>query len=243
MLPTLMLACAPVEPRSPTEPTPTGDTGEPLPPPAPPTVRHQLCLNGAGADEDGGNPFVTALCEGLPNVLRNEGDPFFRTWELRLAREAMLEVLDTDGDGAVTDADEAVVDVLGYSWGGVNATLIDLHAEPGVTSRRPLIGRMALIDPFVPPADEPLVLAGRVEALWSYRHTVAPPWDCSAEAFAGPYIGRPMDCSSIDGPCVEHDVSADRTVSHCSIVSEVAPYVRANLVDGTSTAPAVWVLP
>jgi pimeloyl-ACP methyl ester carboxylesterase len=219
--------------------TVSGTVPEPTPAPVAPTVRRQLCLYGATQVTDGANPVFDDLCEALPDPLRNPVEDIagFRIFELDDARAAMLTALDTDGDGLVTDADEAIVDVLGYSWGGVNALQLALHEEPGVTATRPLIGRVAVIDPFVPPHDEPIVLGGPVEQVWSYGHSESPSWDCSALAPLGPYRSRPIDCGSTDAPCAEYDLSRDRVVGHCTIVLEAGDWALENVVDGTSPAP------
>lgn len=201
--------------------------------------RHQLCFYGATEPGDGANPEIDALCESLPSLLRNDdsGLAGFRLYEGDLAEAAMLAALDTDGDGRITDDDTAIVDVLGYSWGGVITTQLDLHALEQVVSSGPVIGRVVTIDPFVPPHDVPLPIVGQVEEIWSYGHSIAPPWDCSTGAPLSPYRSRPIDCSTTTAPCTEYDLSLDRLVGHCSIVDEVGAWALANLVDGRRPAP------
>lgn len=210
-----------------------------------PTERKRFCLYGATEPTDGANPWFEPGCEALPGLVRNpEGDlPGFRNYEFGDMVELLIDALDTDGDGLVTDDDSTIVDLLGYSWGGMNATRIDPHADERVQTDHALIGRMALIDPFVPPAGVLLPLEGEVEAVWSYRRTSSPDWDCSALAPLGPYEGRPLDCSTTDGACTEYDLSIDRVVGHCTIVPEVIDWAVENVLTGESPAPEALIVP
>ena len=214
--------------------------------PADPTLaplqRVQMCFFGAVNAEDGANPRLAQLCETLPDLVRNDvsGHPAFEIVELDDAIDVMFDVLDQDGDGRITDADRVIIDLMAYSWGGVNSTRIDLHNDERVghlvDTERPLIGRLVLIDPFIPPADVPLELRGQLERVWVYGHTEAPTWDCSIGAPLAPYIGRPVDCSTTTAPCTNYDLSIDREVGHCSIVDEVGEWALANL-RGEDPAP------
>lgn len=210
----------------------------------PEIVRYQLCNFGAGEFDTGANPWVDEACEALPNVIRNpeNGRAGFRIYELSDMRAAAIEALDVDGDGVVTVEDHVVLDVLGYSWGGVNTAQLDLAAQEGVDHPSP-IGRKVLIDPFIPPHDELLSVAGDIEAVWSYGHSVAPGWDCSTGAPLAPYRSRPLDCDSTEASCLEYDLSIDRTVGHCTIVVEVIDWAVENLLEGTTPAPASLLRP
>lgn len=207
--------------------------------PEEPPTRLQLCNFGAGEFDTGANPWIDDACETFPNLVRSPetGRAGFRIYEVSAMREAAIQALDTDGDGLVTEEDNAVLDVLGYSWGGVNTVQLDLRDDERVQVLQP-IGRKVVIDPFVPPHDEPLTIGGEPEAIWSYGHSVAPDWDCSTGAPLAPYRSRPLDCTTTGaGTCLEYDLSLDRTVGHCSIVGEVIDWAAENLLEGTTPAP------
>lgn len=199
--------------------------------------RVQLCMYGAFVETDGGNPALTRICNQLPERVRApNGRAGFLITEEDQAREALFDVLDSNGDGIVDDDDDTVVDVVGYSWGGVLTSRFDLHLDDRVQSERPLFGRVVLIDPFIPPAGEALDVSIVSQRLWSYVHSEVPAQDCSNGVAFGPYVGRPLDCEGSAMDCLEFDVSTVSQVGHCSIVPVVEDWVLANLLDGTDPA-------
>jgi len=237
-----LTACAP----SPSEPSDTRDDPLPTSPIYP--VR-TLCLAGAYLITDGGNPWFEAICRQTEGVIEDcAGDrceALFAIADVPHTLDVLVEALDTDHSGVVDDDDAPVhLQVLAYSWGGANALrTFDLTADPRFGGSRVYFDATVTIDPYRPLEAERLEPTPSHRRVWSYRHSVTPHGDCSAQALAGPYRGIPVSCP--DGRrCVDYDLSLEpgRTypgpwggtqtgaqLGHCTIVPAVADLALHNL--------------
>jgi pimeloyl-ACP methyl ester carboxylesterase len=142
--------------------------------------------------------------------------------------EAVFAALDTNADRVLDASDERCqLDVLGYSWGGVNA--VDLarrmHADSRVGAPW-AVTRLVLLDAYQPGAK--LVIPPNVERVVSFRHSIAPANDCSRDAPFGPYLGLAPRCAAVPNAvsaqlCEDFDfsLSAGRfrggAVGHCDV--------------------------
>lgn len=207
-----------------------------------------LCLSGAGSRRTGGNPAFARVCEPLEGLVRRcdpDGrcHPTFQITEKGAASEALFEALDRDGDGRVGANDAACeVNVVGYSWGGVNAVeitrafLSDARVDP---SRRS-VSHLVAIDAYRPMAK--LNVPEGVDVFTSIRHSASPRGDCSERSPLGPYTGivprcRAKQCSDVDlsaTPDASFE-SLDRgrlrgaRIGHCSIVGVAGAMIWAQL--------------
>jgi pimeloyl-ACP methyl ester carboxylesterase len=206
-----------------------------------------LCMAGAFQRGDGANPAFERLCERLPGIAKECSGgrcyAMFSMVQVEQALEALIASLDSDRDGRVTGGDRRCdVALAGYSWGGVNALELArrVATSPRFDAERRTVARVALIDPFAPHVGARLEVAGNVQAIWSYRHSVSPPSDCSAHAPLGPYRGIPLACAG-STRCRDRDLTADGVsrdeVGHCAIVEHVAAAVEAHLTTGSDAPP------
>lgn len=201
-------ACRPLASSSEAPPVTLGtdhDGGAPPMSTAPLTQR-AVCFSGASAGEpyrSGGNAELGALCEQLPGLVRPREYPFF-TWREDTDKplRALLKILDTDHDGKVTRADAPVaLTIVGFSWGAFNARDLALAIleEPRFAAERKVVARLFLLDPFRTRAlvipESAIHVPGNVDRAWVWRHSIAPPTDCSTSAPLGPYLGRPPVCT------------------------------------------------
>lgn len=223
-----------------------------------------LCLAGAFTLADGANPLVGLMCDQMPGLVERcneEGcDPMWpittvvfegdQSELVESAYEALFEALDTTNDGVVNQEDEqCTVSVLGYSWGGINASMISqvLAEDPRIEVDGPIIDRMVTIDAFHPGFLEGYTIAPTVDRFWNYRHTEANyGFDCSEFSIAGPYLGLTPLCSG-NTRCVDYDYSVDQEATysnhvgasltgaqagHCTVVSMAYDNVLTNLLTG-----------
>lgn len=217
-----------------------------------------ICLEGAGIHETGGNPYLGELCEQIPGLIREcVGSlcyPRFGMLASDAAFEALFARLDQNQDGRYDEADPACeVQILGYSWGGVNATQIAerLLSDPRVAPSRRVVHKLIVIDPYIPLAE--VRVAEGVVNFWEYRHSIAPTWDCSAGVPLGPYLGlAPLCHHSVR--CVDYDYSLapdqhfygrpGAEIGHCNIVKSATPSILHNIgtgQDDPAAPPSVLV--
>jgi len=200
-----------------------------------PSLPFTICMNGAGGDRHPGNQVVDAMCAGLSGLVQDcAGETCratFRFSELTRVVDVM-RALRSDDEGRARP-----LHVVGYSFGAVNAldAIARLHADPALDEESARVDRVAVIDPFAPFASEPLDVADNVRAFWSYRHSIAPVDDCSADRpVIGPYEGLRPRC--LDGtPCFDFDWSVDAEtahVDHCDVTDVSAPAIVHNLAEG-----------
>ncbi len=188
----------------------------------------------------GGHRTFEAFCESAEVQGRIDDcrlapcQPTFATFPLLTAEpvwEVVFSALDANADGALDGSDELCqLDVLGYSWGGVNAADLArrMHDDPRV--RAPWgVTRLVLLDAYQPGAK--LTIPPNVERVVSFRHSTAPADDCSANAPFGPYLGLAPRCAadaagSIKQVCEDFDFSLSSArfggrpgvkVGHCDV--------------------------
>ncbi|MEM6291962.1 MAG: hypothetical protein AAGA54_11880 [Myxococcota bacterium] len=225
----------------------------PVPDTAEPPARRQpvascevtVCLSGAGPKHVGGNPAFARLCEPLPGLVpacSADGvcSPAFQITEKKAALTAALEALDHNDDGRIDDGDpQCVFNIVGYSWGGVNATELAktfLHDERVASSHR-AVDRLVVIDPYRPMAR--VEVPQGVSRFHSIRQSDPPTNDCSRNSPLGPYRGLLPRCEAAE-TCEDLDVSSTpdtrypmsdrrtvegRDVGHCRIVGVATPMV------------------
>ncbi len=226
--------------------------------PRAPASRRTVCLTGAG-----GHRTFESFCES-PLVVGRIDDcrngpchPTFSTFPMPNAESvwtAVFEALDTTHDGKLDDQDEVVeLDVIGYSWGGVNA--VDLAARMAKDERVATpwrVKRLILLDAFQPGAS--LSIPANVDKTFSFRHSVAPANDCSNNALLGPYLGIAPSCAASQA-CFDFDFSLGQeqhfgrqlatSVGHCDVPRAAMDAVKQLLRDEvpTKVPPRVPVKP
>ncbi len=176
-----------------------------------------VCMNGAGGDRHPGNQTVNTLCAQLPGKVEDCAEEpcasTFASFDGARVELAVQEALAGAADGCT-------LSLVGYSLGGVNAVSV----AQALNDRGVVIDRLVLLDPFSPLGPDPLVIPPGVRHAWLYRHSVAPPDDCSADRpLIGPYEGFGMTCAE-GTACLDVDYSLDERfthVDHCT-VPEVA---------------------
>jgi len=188
-----------------------------------------MCLAGAISRGDSVNPDLAELCaspEVLGVIEQCDGTQCSPIWEnfdhflggVNLERDVyphLFEAMDTNDDGMVDGADEACdVQLIGYSWGGVNAARIaDMYInDPAVSPERARVASLYVIDPFQTGSFgghlEDFSVPAGVERFRSFRHSRVPAsGDCSAGSFAGPYYGLPALRAGADTDAVDYDYS------------------------------------
>jgi len=232
------------------------------------TCTRTMCLTGAIWREDGGNWAFDLLCEdelveGLIRECTDEG--CYPTWEnfdpfifgLDLESDVyphLFDAMDDTGDGLVDELDESCdLQLFGYSWGGVNAArLADMFInDPAVSLERARVASLIVIDPFRTTGFgthwSSFVVPAGVERFRSYRHSVSlTSYDCSSQAFRGPYVGLPAEIEGADTDAADYDYSLapdtyfprqnlgsiptrGRDVGHCSVLHVAAHAVLNDL--------------
>lgn len=193
--------------------------------PAPaPACDLTLCMAGAFQRTDGANPRLARVCSEAARLVEDCGAagcaPLFHFAAINAAHAALLKALDANADGVVDAKDPPTrICLVGYSWGGVNASLLaqQLLTDPKIAPERRGIEHLVLIDPFAPMTRTIAVPAGVKHAV-NHRHSKVPPGDCSQNAPMGPYLGLPMTCAP-GVACTDLDHPG---AGHCSIVRRVA---------------------
>jgi pimeloyl-ACP methyl ester carboxylesterase len=154
--------------------------------------------------------------------------------------DAVFAELDADRNGVIDDRDPVFeLDVLGFSWGGVNALALArlMQVDPRMIAPRS-IRRLVLIDAYQPLAS--LWITPNVERTISFRHSRAPATDCSHGAPLGPYLGLAPTCGR-DQECFDYDFSLSprdtfagmlgSEVGHCDVPTAAAANVAQVLQD------------
>ncbi len=222
-----------------------------------------VCMAGAFTREDAANPTFESICSMLPGIVEDcsGGQCYFMyAFSARdAALEGLISALDTNNDAQVDMLDDdCEVNLLGYSWGGVNTTLMAeaFLSDPRVAPSRAVIDRMVALDPFSPLAGDTVEIVAGVQRYWSYRHTSSPSNDCSSGAPLGPYRGLPPLCDS-SAQCTDYDYSltpgasfmgfggtySGAQIGHCTIVDASGPAIVHNLTTGTDFPGAPTSVP
>ncbi len=233
-----------------------------------PVCRVTICLNGAyvGDPMNGGNGWFDSVCAAAPGILEHckSNGKCYHSFEwiggTGQAEDALVEALDKNKDGVV-DAKDPPCHILvgGYSWGGVNARNFaeDLQKDKRYAPERRRVHRMVVIDPYQPTVGK-LDIPPNVDAFWEFRHTVAPPNDCSSSSPLGPYKGLVPRCK--EGKfCRDYDYSLSggatfptysgkpksylgKQIDHCNITDVAGPAMLSLMVD-KSYSPAPKSVP
>ena len=177
-----------------------------------------LCLTGALDQNSPSNASFKRLCEDedIPGLILDCG-PFgcqstfdsFLQFPLLTVYPALFETLDTNDDGWVNDGDEQCqLNLIGFSWGGVNALSIAHHLanDQRISQERSIVDKVVLLDAFQPFAEGRMVVPENVNAVLSRRHSEAPSNDCSNRAPMGPYLGFAPACAE-QSMCEDFDYS------------------------------------
>ncbi len=196
-----------------------------------------LCVNGAGGANHPGNAVVTELCEQLPGLIRacpadDDCRATFRFTETTAAADALAStILARRGAGQAIGP----VSLVGYSYGAVNIVeqiLPTFLANQSVDQNDRVIDRVVLIDPFRPLIADPLKVPLGVRHVWSYRHSVAPPDDCSARPLQRGYQGAAISCLT-SSRCLDYDFTLiDEAVDHCTVTDRARPAALTNILTG-----------
>jgi hypothetical protein len=205
-----------------------------------------ICLAGAFKRTDGANPYLDKFCGKLPGLIKDcmikPCSNLFTFSNVFGTEKILIEHLDTNKDGKVDyKDDEFIINLVGYSWGGVNAaTLAALFIKNSkVAPSRKKIDHLITIDPFSP-MKKAVIIPNGVIKHWSYRHSNSPGDDCSSKAPMGPYKGLPSICKSASTVCKQYDYSLKSTIKyysnfsssqigHCTIVRACAASIMYNI--------------
>ena len=177
-----------------------------------------LCLTGALNQDTPSNQHFKNLCgdsrlKGVVNDCgpfgcNNSFDSFFQ-FPLLTVYPALVDALDRNQDGRVDEDDPSCeVNLLGFSWGGVNALSVAKHLanDDQIAETRKRITRVVLLDAFQPLSQGRMDVPQNVAQVRSFRHSIAPEDDCSHGVIWGPYRGFGPLCES-DQDCVDFDYS------------------------------------
>lgn len=200
-----------------------------------------LCMAGAFTRSDGANPWFEDLCAQLPGLVTDGNQTMFLFSARDGARDALIAALDDNGDGRVDAQDpECIIRLLGYSWGGVNTTVLgqEFVDDRRVAPERARIHEMYTVDPYAPTAGGTVEVPAEVDVYYELRHSSSPSDDCSAQAPLGPYEGLPPLCYPSTA-CFDHDYSLAPSlffmgaqyswrgdeVGHCGVVDVATPAI------------------
>lgn len=215
-----------------------------------------MCLSGAIKPGDAGNTSIAAFCDDprLPGVIPDcRSGPCTNTFANFLHSPSgdllpeLIDALDTTGDGRVGEDDlECEVNLVGFSWGGVNAVRLarDLRNSDRVAAARTRVHRLIVMDAYQPLRSGLMDVPPNVWKARSYRHTVNREGACSSSAPLGPYSGWPLLCADWQN-CADYDYSLapdmwfegrdgwylGRDVDHCSVPSVAHEAAMAELHD------------
>ncbi|OGR09406.1 MAG: hypothetical protein A2341_20475 [Deltaproteobacteria bacterium RIFOXYB12_FULL_58_9] len=217
-----------------------------------------ICLGGALFRNTGANPtYVQPLCELLPGIVYDTTDnqySFFMYSNSAGALAALIDALDTNNDGFVDESDDRCrVNIVGYSWGGVNAAhklAPDFMGHANVSVERAIVDNLLIMAPYAPSVS-PIHVPSDVRRFREYRHSSTPASDCSIGVPLGPYLGIPPECPT-GADCIDYDYALEPDslfvglvddwygdeVGHCTIVDVAAPAVMYEL-GVTQTVPAL----
>lgn len=226
-----------------------------------------VCLTGAIKQSDSSNSGFSHLCDALEardaGVLRDcsQGTCFssFATFPKTNADAvypAVFASLDSNRDGTVDALDGPVeLNVLGFSWGGVNAAALSakLASDARIHQHPQLRHRLIVFDAYQPLVSS-VTAPATVEAAYSFRHSQVPAGDCSRSAPLGPYKGVRLRCAAQQS-CFDFDFSlaANRSfsgilgsdVGHCDVPEASEEFALELLQFGrlSNPPPSVPVTP
>ncbi len=217
-----------------------------------------MCLTGAIDQTSGSNSGFERLCgrdELIGLVEDCDTETCYRTHDSFLSNPAssvypkLFTALDANGDGRVdTDDPYCDVNLVGFSWGGVNALQVArvLNEDERVDVSQRRVSRMLLMDPYQPMGADKMRVPANVARTVVWRHSKPNPNDCSRVAPLGPYVGMAPICAD-DQVCFDVDYSKKpgpeslplswraqrgRNVGHCSVPDVATPEVLEELSGG-----------
>ena len=121
---------------------------------------------------------------------------------------ALFDALDRNDDGQVDESDPVCkLNLLGFSWGGVNVLSIANHLrnDRRVSASHQNVTRAVLLDAFQPLSESRMSIPSNVQSVLSLRHSKASEDDCSL-GLPCTYLGLPPEC--VDGQeCIDIDYS------------------------------------
>ncbi len=179
-----------------------------------------MCLTGAMSHDTPSNRHFAELCADsrMPSLHQDcwWGDchdtfDSFLQFPLLSVYPSLLDALDRTGDGRIDEDDPVCsVNLIGFSWGGVNAISLAHHMQfdPRVPDTHKIVSKIVLLDAFQPVVAHNMAVPENVESVLSIRHSQASRDDCSGEAPLGPYLGIAPVCSSSTS-CADFDVTAE----------------------------------
>lgn len=187
-----------------------------------PSCTITICLTGAISQTDDANKGLAALCDDPaigPTVKDCDTGTCYSSFNTFPSNTVdgiyprVFEALDTNHDGKVDLLDQnCAIRIVGFSWGGINAAnLADALLSDAHVDSRVEIDHLVMLDAFQPLTESPII-SPRVKHATTFRHSVAPPSDCSIIAPLGPYLGIPMRCAAGQS-CKDYDYSKSPDVS------------------------------
>lgn len=185
-----------------------------------------LCMQGLSDRSTEWDKGLFAFCEGIEakgfHLVRDGEYPAFGAMSDQGAYAALIETLDTDGDGDVDGGDERyAIHLAGFSWGGMNIAYIAdrLERDARVKGARDRVEAMVLFDPYQPFTGS-VPIAKNVSLAWLYRQSNTAADDCSATISLGiGYNGKDPLVQSPNTRCADYDLDGFLgDVSHCGVV-------------------------
>ena len=221
-----------------------------------------LCLTGAMDHRTPSNDAFRVLCEdprldGLvydcQNDRCNQTFDSFLQFPLLTVYPALTEAIDRNKDGVIDDNDPICeVNLIGFSWGGVNALSIAHHLRQDrqVPNGHKTIAKAVLLDAFQPFSSGRMVVPDNVRSVRSFRHSIASADDCSRHSPLGPYLGyapvcsTEQDCADYDYSLFPDDVFYDRydtphlgrDIGHCMVPAVAHEQIISYLSEATPDA-------
>lgn len=256
----------PTKPKLQAEAKPEGDAKAEVDEPIPEGVRVEigktkgegcvrtLCIGGPGKPGAHPNFDLNESCRRSPGIVqRCEGELCLGVWprnEWRKGLGAMIESLDSDGDGTITAADEACsLRLGGWSTGaGLVLTEIPERLATVVDGGHAKIDHLLAVAPYIEQAEPPteIAVAANIERAFIYRTTVSTEEDCSKGYPKGPWLS-PVPVCGPDTTCYDYDYAklgdelayfgrrgnrSGAAIGHCNMSSIVAKIGLENLARG-----------
>lgn len=185
------------------------------------------------------------ICEGAEAAgldLVWDGDyPAFGALDQFRAYDALFDELDENDDGFVNAKDSpALVHLVGFSWGGINAADVadSLRRDDRVVPARRGVAALVLLDAFQPQISR-VTIPSNVARAWVYRQTDTTSGDCSTYASLGfGFNGHRPKAKSQKTVCSMYDLDtfAD-DVGHCDVPLVARDAALLNLTERRDYAP------